>query len=326
MRDAGADGLDTTDKSFLDDRAALSGKVALVAGGGGGLGRAVALDFARAGMHLALCDRDAESLASTAAEAREIGASVVDGVLDVRDADALSGFFDIVDREFDRLDVLVNVVGGTFRSDFLDVNAKGVDTLVRTNFTWVVDAIRLAASRMAGSASGGGSGGGSIMTITSIEAHRAAPRYAVYAAMKAAVTHLSKILAVELGPAGIRVNCIAPDIVPTVGMGKLLGAGGRDGDDPLDAVQIPLARKGRAEDVGNCALFLASDLSSYITGTTLHPDGGALASSGWLQWPGAGWTARPPASAVSGAGIEAGIWSTPAAYRELPGDEGSQDA
>jgi NAD(P)-dependent dehydrogenase (short-subunit alcohol dehydrogenase family) len=280
--------------SFLDERAALAGKVALVAGGGGGLGRAVALDFARAGMHLALCDRDADALASTAAEARDIGASVTEGTLDVRDSDALGGFFTEADSAFDRLDVLVNVVGGTFRSDFLDVNSKGVDTLVRTNFTWVAEAIRLAATRMTASGRGG-----SIMTITSIEAHRAAPRYAVYAAMKAAVTHLSRILAVELGPDGIRVNCIAPDIVPTVGMGRLLGAGGRDGDDPVDAVQIPLARKGHAEDVGNCALFLASDMSSYITGTTLHPDGGALASSGWLFWPGVGWTARPPASAVS---------------------------
>jgi NAD(P)-dependent dehydrogenase (short-subunit alcohol dehydrogenase family) len=280
--------------SFLEERAALSGKVALVAGGGGGLGRAVALDFARAGMHLALCDRDADSLSSTAAEARGIGASVTQGVLDVRDAEALGGFFETADSAFDRLDVLVNVVGGTFRSDFLDVNSKGVDTLVRTNFTWVTEAIQLAATRMAASGRGG-----SIMTITSIEAHRAAPRYAVYAAMKAAVTHLSQILAVELGPAGIRVNCIAPDIVPTVGMGRLLGAGGRDADDPVDAVQIPLARKGRAEDVGNCALFLASEMSSYITGTTLHPDGGALASSGWLLWPDAGWTARPPASVIS---------------------------
>lgn len=299
-------------QSFLDQRAALTGKVALVAGGGGGLGRAVALDFARAGMHLALCDRDAETLATTAAEAREFGALVVEGVLDVRDADALGDFFDATDREFDRLDVLVNVVGGTFRSDFLDVNAKGVDTLVRTNFTWVAEATRLAATRMSAT------GGGSIMTITSIEAHRAAPRYAVYAAMKAAVTHLSKILAVELGPAGIRVNCIAPDIVPTVGMGRLLGAGGRDGDDPLDALQIPLARKGRGEDVGNCALFLASDLSSYITGTTLHPDGGALASSGWLQWPGAGWTARPPAGALADRSIPTDPGTT--------GDAGPADA
>ena len=287
--------------SFLDERAALAGKVALVAGGGGGLGRAVALDFARAGMRLALCDRDADALASTASEAREIGADVTDGILDVRDADALAGFFEITDSSFDRLDVLVNVVGGTFRSDFLDVSAKGVEVLIRTNFTWVAEATRLAATRMAEAGRGG-----SIMTITSIEAHRAAPRYAVYASMKAAVTHLSRILAVELGPAGIRVNCIAPDIVPTVGMGRLLGAGGRDADDPVDAMQIPLARKGRAEDVGNCALFLASDLSSYITGTTLHPDGGALASSGWLLWPGAGWTARPPAGTISGLRRDAG--------------------
>jgi NAD(P)-dependent dehydrogenase (short-subunit alcohol dehydrogenase family) len=288
--------------SFLDERAGLAGKVALVAGGGGGLGRAVAQDFARAGMDLALCDRDADALASTASEARNIGAKVAEGTLDVREPDALGSFFEMSDSTFNRLDVLVNVVGGTFRSEFLDVNAKGVDTLIRTNFTWVTEAIRLAATRMAASGRGG-----SIMTITSIEAHRAAPRYAVYAAMKAAVTHLSRILAVELGPDGIRVNCIAPDIVPTVGMGRLLGAGGRDADDPLDAVQIPLARKGRAEDVGNCAMFLASDLSSYITGTTLHPDGGALASSGWLLWPGAGWTARPPASAISDFRRDAGV-------------------
>jgi 3-oxoacyl-[acyl-carrier protein] reductase len=295
---------DNNKQSFLDGRAALAGKVALVAGGGGGLGRAVALDFARAGMHLAICDRDEDGLESTANEAREIGATVADSMLDVRDSAELSRFFEFADAAFDSLDVLVNVVGGTFRSDFVDVNAKGVDTLIRTNFTWVTEAIQLAATRMAKT------GGGSIMTITSIEAHRAAPRYAVYAAMKAAVTHLSKILAVELGPAGIRVNCIAPDIVPTVGMGRLMGAGGRDADDPVDAVQIPLARKGRAEDVGNCALFLASEMSSYITGTTLHPDGGALASSGWLQWPGVGWTARPPAGVLP----------------EVRGDEGARDA
>ena len=213
---------------------------------------------------------------------------------------------------FDSFDVLVNVVGGTFRSDFVDVSAKGVDTLIRTNFTWVTEAIQLAAARMARS------GGGSIMTITSIEAHRAAPCYAVYASMKAAITNVRlEILAVELGPSRIRVNCIAPDIVPTVGMGRLLGAGGRDADDPVDALQIPLARKGRAEDVGNCALFLAVALSSYITGTTLHPDGGVLASSGWLQWPGAGWTACPPADVIAGTLRDA--------RRDDRGDEGRDD-
>jgi 3-oxoacyl-[acyl-carrier protein] reductase len=293
--------------SFLDDRAALKGKVALVAGGGGGLGQAVALDFARAGMDLALCDRDAESLAETAHQAREAGVKVTEGVLDVRDSEALEAFFAKADEERGKLDVLVNVVGGTFRSPFVDVSSKGVDALIRTNFTWIMDATRAGARRMIDQGSGG-----SIMTITSIEAHRAAPGYAVYAAMKAGVTQFSRILAVELGPHGIRVNTIAPDIVPTVGMGRFLRAGEEQGRtvfsdtmaDPLDGMQIPLGRKGVAEDVGNCALFLASDLSSYITGTTLHPDGGALAGSGWLNWPGTGWTARPPLSSLSGLSID----------------------
>jgi 3-oxoacyl-[acyl-carrier protein] reductase len=287
--------------SFLDERAGLMGKVALVAGGGGGLGEAVALDFARAGMDLALCDRDSESLARTAADCRAAGGRVLEGVLDVREPEVLAEFFGRADEELGDLDVLVNVVGGTFRSAFVDVNTKGVETLIRTNFTWVTEATRLAARRMINRGHGG-----SIMTITSIEAHRAAPGYAVYAAMKAAVTQFSKILAVELGPDRIRVNTIAPDIVPTVGMGRFLRAGEEEGRtifsetmaDPLDEMQIPLGRKGVIEDVGNCALFLASEMSSYITGTTLHPDGGALASSGWLKWPEVGWTARPPLSAL----------------------------
>jgi 3-oxoacyl-[acyl-carrier protein] reductase len=292
--------------SFLEDRAALKGKVALVAGGGGGLGQAVALDFARAGMDLALCDRDAESLAETSSRARDAGVKVTDGVLDVREPEALEGFFDLADKELGRIDVLVNVVGGTFRSPFVDVSAKGVDTLIRTNFTWITDATRAGARRMIDQARGG-----SIMTITSIEAHRAAPGYAIYASMKAAVTQFTRILAVELGPHRIRVNTIAPDIVPTVGMGRFLRAGEEQSRaifsetmaDPLDSIQIPLGRKGVAEDVGNCALFLASDMSSYITGETLHPDGGALAGSGWLNWPGSGWTARPPLSALSGLSV-----------------------
>ncbi len=233
--------------SFLEDRAALKGKVALVAGGGGGLGQAVALDFARAGVDLALCDRDAESLEKTSEQARAAGVKVTDGVLDVREPEALEGFFDLAYQELGRLDVLVNVVGGTFRSPFVDVSAKGVDTLIRTNFTWITDATRAAARRMIDQGRGG-----SILTITSIEAHRAAPGYAVYAAMKAAVTQFTRILAVELGPHGIRVNTIAPDIVPTVGMGRFLRAGEEQGRaifsetmaDPLDSIQNPPGSQG----------------------------------------------------------------------------------
>jgi len=285
--------------SFLDERAGLSGKVAVVAGGGGGLGRASALDLARAGVALALADTDGEALHRTAAEARGHGVEVVASVTDVRDPDALAALFDACDDSFGPLDILVNVVGGTFRSAFTDVSAKGRDALVRTNFTWVVDATQRAALRMAASGRGG-----SIITITSIEAHRAAPGYAVYAAMKAAVTHLTRTLAVELGSAAIRVNCVAPDFVPTAGLAGVAGRAGSagqraaaagEGTDPGDFLTIPLRRKGEVADVGNCVLFLASELSSYITGTTLHPDGGALAMSGWMDWPDDGFTARPPA-------------------------------
>jgi NAD(P)-dependent dehydrogenase (short-subunit alcohol dehydrogenase family) len=282
--------------TFLDERAGLRGKVALVAGGGGGLGRASALDLARAGVDLALCDVDGSVLAETAAEGRHLGVDVLDDVLDVRDPDALAGFFTACADRYDRLDVLVNVVGGTFRAGFTDLSAKGRDALVRTNFTWVADATQHAAVRMAQLGHGG-----SIITITSIEAHRAAPGYAVYAAMKAAVTHLTRTLATELGAAGIRVNCVAPDFIPTVGLAGVAGRAGSAGQraaaggpDPGDHLTIPLQRKGEASDVGNCVLFLASELSSYITGTTMHPDGGALASSGWMDWPGEGFVARPP--------------------------------
>jgi len=287
------------DMGLLDERAGMTGKVAVVAGGGGGLGRAVSLDLARTGVALALCDRDADALARTTADARALGVEVCAETLDVRDEEALLRFFDAVDAAFGRLDVLVNVVGGTFRAPFTDIDARGRDTLVRTNFTWVVDAIGHAARRMAD-----GGRGGSIITLTSIEAHRAAPGYALYAAMKAGLTHLTRTLAVELGPAGIRVNCVAPDFVPTEGLAAVAGAAGSAGAvavaaggevDPGDRLTIPLGRKGRPEDVGGCVVFLASELASYVTGTTLHPDGGALAGSGWMDWPGEGFTARPPA-------------------------------
>jgi len=220
---------------------------------------------------------------------------VVSETLDVRDAAALAGFFTACGAAFPRLDVLVNVVGGTFRSPLTELSAKGVDTLVRTNFTWVVDAVQHAVPRM--------TEGGSIVTLTSIEAHRAAPGYAVYAAMKAALVHLTRTLAVELGPSDIRVNCVAPDFVPTAGLAEVAGRAGSGSAlsvaagteaDPGDRLTIPLGRKGRPEDVTGCVLFLASDLAAYVTGTTLHPDGGALAGSGWMDWPEEGFTARPP--------------------------------
>src|SRR5690606_34719130 len=129
------------------------------------------------------------------------------------------------------------------------------------------------------------------INITSIEAHRAAPNFAVYAAMKAAVTSLTRTLAVELATDGIRVNTIAPDRVPTertYTQSDEQRASNGWGDDPggelATRIGIPMGRRGTYDDIGGSALFLASDLSSYVSGISLHPDGGVAANSGWFNW------------------------------------------
>ena len=114
--------------------------------------------------------------------------------------------------ELGRVDIVVNNAGGGFFSDFLDVSEKGQDALMRENFGSVTNVVRAAVPHMPAS-------GGSIINITSIEAHRAAPGFAVYSAMKAAVANLTQTLALELGSRLIRVNCIAPDVIRTPGIG-----------------------------------------------------------------------------------------------------------
>lgn len=270
---------------WLEERAGLTGKVAFIAGGGGGLGRAIALDYARAGMHLLLCDKNEELLERTVRELGDDPEAPMSALVDVRDADALTQAFNDGLERFGRLDVLVNVAGGTFKSDFLDTNTRGWDAIVRTNFGWLLHSTQIGARQMVDQGDGG-----SIITLTSIEGHRAAPGYAVYSGMKAAVANFSRTLALELAPHGVRVNCIAPDFTPTEGMPA-------PHDHRVVEAGIPMGRVGTYEDIGGCALFLASDLSSYVTGTTMHPDGGAIASSGWLNWPGLGYRNMPPESA-----------------------------
>jgi NAD(P)-dependent dehydrogenase (short-subunit alcohol dehydrogenase family) len=250
------------------DPALLEGRVAVVTGAAQGIGRAIAQGFARAGADLALCDRDAEALAEVARGVEAVGRRALTAALDVREEAALAGFFEAVARAFPRIDVLVNNAGGGFRAPFAEVSAKGQDALIRENFTQVASCVRRALPCMRE--------GGSIINITSIEAHRAAPGYAIYAAMKAAVASLSRSLALELGARGIRVNCIAPDAIPTPGVGEQMPP-------------TPLARRGHPDDVAGAALYLASALSAFVTGTTLFVDGGNHAAGGWRRRPDGAW-------------------------------------
>ena len=262
------------------ESASLDGRWALVTGAARGIGAATATALAAFGADLAICDRDADGLATVAAEIEGMGRQAVSGVLDVRSAPDVEAFV----ARLSRLDVLVNNAGGGFHAPFLDVSAKGQSALVDENFTSVTTFVRACVPLLSAH------GMGSIINVTSVEAFRAAPGFGVYAAMKAAVEQLTKTLALELCDRRIRVNCIAPDAIPTPGDADLAAAvhaGSGAGADDY-GWKIPLG-KGTPDDCAGVAVFLACDLSMFVTGSTVHVDGGSDAASGWRRRPGGDW-------------------------------------
>lgn len=265
--------------AFGPESILLTDRVALVTGAARGCGYAIAETFARFGAQVVVCDRDEDALTAAVPSIAAAGGgrAPLSRTLDVRDGEAVDAFLARVEADHGRVDVLVNNAGGTFHSRFVDVSEKGEGALIAENFTQVTRLVRGVVPLMAD--------GGTIVNLTSIEAHQAAPGFAVYAAMKAAVASLTRTLALELAPQGIRVNAIAPDAVPTSGEDDLradvLGAAGATEFEP--AVLPPLGHFGTPDDVAAAALYLASDLSRFVTGTTVHVDGGNWAAGGWRR-------------------------------------------
>ena len=263
------------DRTFVE----LEGKVAVVTGAAQGIGAATAESLAVFGADVAICDHNPDGLRGTEATLKAHGRRVVSGELDVRDRAAVELFIGRVGEQLGGVDILVNNAGGGFRASFLDISPKGVGTLVDENFMSVVHVVQSCSPLLRD--------GASIVNITSVEAFRAAPQFSIYGAMKAGVEQLTRTLALELADRGIRVNCIAPDGIPTPGDADNIEAIA-GGVESL-AATLPLGL-GTADDCAAAVVFLASALSRYITGSTVHVDGGSCAAGGWRRNSSGGWT------------------------------------
>ncbi len=268
----------------------FSNKYVLVTGGGSGIGLACATAFAEAGAQVAIAEVD-EGRRAAFAEAHPHALAIRCDVTQPADVRALA---ERVREWAGRLDVLVNNVGHFLHAKpFEALSEEESDAIVEINFGQVMRVTRAMLPLLREAAPGS-----SIVSITSIEAFRGIPNCAVYGAAKAAVTGLTKALALELAPAGIRINAIAPETTdtPQVPLDYMIPPRNRAHMDKW----IPLGRFGRPEDCAGAALYLASPLASWVTGTTILVDGGALAAAGWMRTPDGEWTVVPM---VSGNGL-----------------------
>jgi NAD(P)-dependent dehydrogenase (short-subunit alcohol dehydrogenase family) len=243
----------------------LEDKIALVTGGGAGIGRAIAETFAREGAHVVIADRDGEAAQATADAITKSNGAATAHQVDVTDTPQVKQLMAAIAEAFGRLDVLINNAGVGERSDFRHLDDEAWDRVWKTNLDGTVRCAREAFDLLRAS------GKASIVNLSSVMATKHTRQMSVYSATKGAASALSRSLAVEYAPYGIRVNTLCPGYVET-------GLIGRYTANPMIAKgllsQTPLRRFGTPQDIANAALFLASDEAAYVTGAALHVDGG----------------------------------------------------
>ncbi len=266
----------------------LDGRVAVVTGGAAGIGRGVCRRLGAEGALVVVNDINADGLEEVEAEVLAAGGDIRPVLGDIREQGAVEELVTAA-REVagGRIDVLVNNVGD-FRPNgmFLKSGPEEWDALYALNLEHVFACTRAIAPAMVDQSAG------SIVNVSTVEAFRGIPANAVYSAFNAGINAFTRSLAVELGRKGVRVNAIAPDLADTLQTPAAMMLAGRD--EALVQNWVPLGRFGQPDEYGDVVVFLASDLSRFVTGHVIPVDGGTLAAGGWyLKRNGPGWTNLP---------------------------------
>ncbi len=248
----------------------LGGRVAIVTGSGHGLGRAIALELAAHGCDLVLHGRDEARVAATAGELSVLGVQTVVQLGDIQDPQTSRILAARALERWGRIDVLVNNAGINAITPTLELTDADWHAVLETDLSAPFYASRAVAPAMLAQQSG------CIVNISSIVGLTAFPMRAAYAAAKHGLIGLTKALAVEWGPQGIRVNAIAPGMFP---MDKDLAAMRASPAQLLE--RTPMGRFGEAAEVGQLVCYLASDAARFVTGATVTIDGGWTAYGGW---------------------------------------------
>ena len=251
----------------MSDVFGLEGVPALVVGGGSGIGRATANLLHRAGASVAVADLDARLAKEVASE---VGGVAVVG--DVTDRAGAAAVVDEAHAALGGLGALVNIVGAASWSGLHELDDEIWERDLRLNLTQHLYVCQAAAKHMSDS------GGGAMSLVASVSGLYGAPNHAAYGAAKAGVMALARTMANEWGSKGIRINCVAPDIIATP---RVVAGFAENGVGEMDAIAradgVPLGRWGRPEEIAGPLVFLVSPLSGFMTGQTLVVDGGTQA-------------------------------------------------